>query len=114
LLVVLQGKVNLEQEVAKIQKKVDLAQGSATKMRTAQEQPDYATKIPQTVRDANVDKVSLSKPFPPFSVTSTDHLITHLLIFIPAASARLGDREPQSIDGDVPGTEVEGERHEVI
>lgn len=52
-----QGKVNLEQEVAKIQKKVDVAQGTASKMRSAQEQPDYSTKIPQAVRDTNDERV---------------------------------------------------------
>lgn len=53
-----QGKVDLDAEVAKIQKKLDLSVASSKKLKDLASKPEYA-KIPEAVRTANVEKVRI-------------------------------------------------------
>lgn len=53
----LQGKIDLDAEAAKLAKKVDLTKASIAKLQALTEQPGYADKIPQEVRDGNGEKL---------------------------------------------------------
>lgn len=50
--------VDLDAEVAKLDKKLGLAQMSAEKIRKLQEQPDYEKNLPENVRATNAEKVN--------------------------------------------------------
>ncbi|KAG9124426.1 hypothetical protein FRC07_011685 [Ceratobasidium sp. 392] len=54
----LQGMVNLDAEVAKLDKKLGLAKMSAEKIRKLQEQADYEKNLPENVRAANAEKLA--------------------------------------------------------
>jgi len=50
--------VDLEKEIAKCDKKIDLAQLNLQKIMKVISQPDYESTIPESVRIANEEKVS--------------------------------------------------------
>jgi valyl-tRNA synthetase len=52
-----QGLVDLEKEIAKCDKKLDLAQLNLQKIIKVVSQPDYETTLPENVRLANEEKV---------------------------------------------------------
>ena len=51
------GLVDLDAEIAKCDKKLDVARISADKLRKVAAQPDYESTVPETVRAANEDKL---------------------------------------------------------
>ncbi|KAG8720843.1 hypothetical protein FRC08_017884 [Ceratobasidium sp. 394] len=52
------GMVDLDAEVAKLDKKLGLAKMSADKIRKLQEQPDYEKNLPENVRATNAEKLA--------------------------------------------------------
>ncbi|KAJ7609088.1 tRNA synthetases class I-domain-containing protein [Roridomyces roridus] len=50
------GQVNLDAEIAKCDKKLDVAQLSLQKLVKAESQPDYETTVPESVRLGNAEK----------------------------------------------------------
>ncbi|KAG8735288.1 hypothetical protein FRC10_010763 [Ceratobasidium sp. 414] len=52
------GMVDLDAEVAKLDKKLGLAKTSADKIRKLQEQPDYEKNLPENVRATNAEKLA--------------------------------------------------------
>ncbi|EJT98070.1 hypothetical protein DACRYDRAFT_24610 [Dacryopinax primogenitus] len=55
--ILVRGVVDLDAEIAKAQKKLDVAELNANKVRKAQSQPDYETTIPEQVREANTERL---------------------------------------------------------
>lgn len=53
----LQGLIDLDAEIAKCEKKLDLAKLSADKMRKVMAQPGYEQNIPEDVRANNLETV---------------------------------------------------------
>jgi valyl-tRNA synthetase len=51
------GLVDLDTEISKITKKLDLANLNLQKVLKNETQPDYATTVPENVRLANTEKV---------------------------------------------------------
>jgi len=58
LLTDLQGLVDLDVEIAKCEKKLDVVRMNLAKVQKVEAQPDYATTVPENVRLANEEKVS--------------------------------------------------------
>jgi hypothetical protein len=56
----IKGLVDLEVEIAKCEKKLDLAQLNMQKIVKVESQADYEETVPATVRLANEDKVGMS------------------------------------------------------
>lgn len=54
-----QGLVNLEAEVAKCDKKIDLARLNLEKLFKVISQPDYQTSVPEAVQLSNEEKVGI-------------------------------------------------------
>lgn len=54
-----QGLVNLEAEVAKCDKKIDLARLNLEKLYKVISQPDYQTSVPEAVQLSNEEKVGI-------------------------------------------------------
>ena len=52
-----QGQVDLDSEILKAQKKLDLARMNLEKARKVEAQPDYEKTVPEDVRAANEEKV---------------------------------------------------------
>jgi valyl-tRNA synthetase len=52
-----QGLVDLDVEIAKCEKKLDLARMTLEKVRKVEAQPDYEDTVPENVRIANEEKV---------------------------------------------------------
>lgn len=57
-LLCLQGLVDLDAEIAKCEKKLNLAQLNAEKLRKLIAQPGYEQNLPEDVRANNADQVS--------------------------------------------------------
>jgi len=55
--ILVRGIVDLDAEIAKAQKKLDLAESNASKVRKLQSQVDYETAIPEQVREGNAEKL---------------------------------------------------------
>jgi valyl-tRNA synthetase len=53
----LQGLIDLDAEIAKCEKKLQLAQLNLDKVRKVETQPDYAETVPTNVRLINEDRV---------------------------------------------------------
>ena len=53
----IQGLVDLDDEIAKCEKKLQLAQLNLDKVRKVEAQPDYAETVPENVRIINEDRV---------------------------------------------------------
>jgi valyl-tRNA synthetase len=51
--------VDLEKEIAKCEKKLDLARLNLQKITKISSQPDYESTVPENVRTANEEKVGL-------------------------------------------------------
>lgn len=83
--------VDLDAEVAKLDKKLGLAQMSAEKIRKLQEQPDYEKNLPENVREANAEKVSFNLPHLCMRFVPND-------IFGVARDIRCGDCESRAVD----------------
>ena len=58
-LFVLQGLVDLDAEIIKCDKKLDVARMAADKLRKTQAQPEYESTVPENVRTTNEEKVRL-------------------------------------------------------
>ena len=52
-----QGLVDLDTEIAKIDKKLDLARLNIDKVRKLEAQPEYESTVPENVRLINEEKV---------------------------------------------------------
>ena len=52
-----QGLIDLDAEIAKCEKKLQLARLNLDKVRKVEAQPDYAETVPENVRSINEDKV---------------------------------------------------------
>lgn len=52
--------MDLDAEILKCEKKLDVATLNADKLRKVEMQPEYETTVPETVRLANAEKVGLS------------------------------------------------------
>ncbi|KZT55595.1 hypothetical protein CALCODRAFT_436976 [Calocera cornea HHB12733] len=55
--ILVRGIVDLDAEIAKAQKKLDLAEANAIKVRKLQAQADYEQTIPEQVREANAERL---------------------------------------------------------
>lgn len=62
----LQGQVDLDAEIAKCDKKLDVAQLSADKIRKIISQADYETTVPENVRTVNAEKACYSRKKSPY------------------------------------------------
>jgi valyl-tRNA synthetase len=58
----MQGLVDLEVEIAKCDKKLDISRTTLQKMIKVETQPDYEDTVPANVRLANSEKVSCLRP----------------------------------------------------
>ena len=63
-----QGLVNLEAEVAKCDKKIDLVRLNLEKLYKVISQPDYQVTVPEAVQLSNEEKVSTCLTFDKFHV----------------------------------------------
>src|SRR6267378_5935587 len=54
-----QGLVDLDNEIAKCNKKLDLVRLNLQKIIKVESQPEYEETVPLNVRDANLEKVNL-------------------------------------------------------
>lgn len=54
----LKGLIEPSKEIAKIEKKLEFLQNTKTKLNQAISAPDYLTKVPQEVQQANNDKLN--------------------------------------------------------
>ena len=52
-----QGLVDLDAEISKCEKKLQLAQLNLDKVKKTESAPDYESTVPETVRTANTEKV---------------------------------------------------------
>ena len=52
-----QGLIDLDAEIAKCEKKLQLARLNLDKVRKVEAQPDYVETVPENVRSINEDKV---------------------------------------------------------
>ena len=52
-----QGLIDLDAEIVKCDKKLDVARMNAEKLRKIEAQPEYETTVPENVRAANAEKV---------------------------------------------------------
>lgn len=57
----MQGLVDLDVEIAKCDKKLDLAKLNLEKVRKVESQPDYEETVPANVRLINEDKVRICR-----------------------------------------------------
>lgn len=89
--------VDIDGEITKCEKKLDLANLSADKIRKL-----LTSNIPETVRESNQEKVSLSS-FQAFPEKGA-HVLLYGII-APCSGSR--DRELASIQGDVPAAQVD-------
>jgi hypothetical protein len=55
-----QGLIDIDAEIAKCEKKLQLAQMNLDKVRKVEAQPDYADTVPENVRLINEDRVCVT------------------------------------------------------
>ena len=60
MLILLQGLVDFDVEIAKCEKKLNLARLNLEKIVKTESQPDYKETVPENVRLVNKDKVRLN------------------------------------------------------
>lgn len=56
----LKGLIEPSMEISKVQKKIEFLQGKKEKLEKAMNAPDYESKVPAEVRQANVDTLTQS------------------------------------------------------
>lgn len=57
--VLVRGQVDLDAEIGKAEKKLDLARMNLAKVQKIEAVPDYASTVPEDVRASNEDKVCI-------------------------------------------------------
>ena len=71
----LKGLIDIAAEIAKCEKKLDLARLNLDKIRKIQSQAEYEETIPANVRLLNEDKVCVGKHMPFFTILTPASLI---------------------------------------